>query len=138
MDKDDNFGLNSSQGVASGFKTEGGSNFLKGFDFDSGLEVEVVSMDKFTPKDSQYGIKNTYGAGGVVTKQNWFIKQGILAEGESFKYTFVVDGVEKAFDNSSLSFYFAFTNLDPKKGDKVLITRNKISPTNVEWSLIIK
>ncbi len=124
-------------GVAGEFKTEGASSsFLKGADFDSGLAVEVVGMGKFTPSDPKYGIKNTYGAGGVVTKENWFIKQGILAEGESFKYNFIIDGVEKQFDNSSLSFYFAFSNLNPNKGDKILIKRNMISQTNVEWSVI--
>src|SRR3990167_5088547 len=108
-------------GVASDYRNEvQGSNFLKGADFDGeGLVVEVVGMEKFTPGDPKFGIKNTYGAGGVVVKENWFIKQGILEEGQSFKYSFVVDGLEKAFDNSSLSFYFAFTNLNPGRGDKV-------------------
>lgn len=126
------------EGVAAEFKTDiGGSSFLKGADFDgAGLSVEVVSMGKFTPSDPQYGIKNTYGAGGVVTKENWFIKQGILIEGESFKYNFIVDGEEKQFDNSSLSFYFAFTNLNPAKGDKILIKRDKVSTTQVNWTLI--
>lgn len=125
-------------GVAGEFKKEGASSsFLKGADFDgAGLNVEVVSMEKFTPSDAKYGIKNTYGAGGVVTKENWFIKQGILSEGQSFKYNFIIDGVEKQFDNSSLGFYFAFTNLNPNKGDKISIKRNKITDTNVEWKII--
>lgn len=124
-------------GVAGEFKKEvGSSSFLKGTDFDGdGLAVEVVGMAKFTPNDSKYGVKHVYGAGGVVTKENWFVKQGILAEGESFKYNFMVDGIEKQFDNSSLSFYFAFTNLNPNKEDKILIKRNKITDTQVEWSI---
>jgi len=122
-------------GVASGYKTEGGTNFIKGADFDSGMTVEVVGMTKFTPSDPKYGVKNQYGAGGVLTKENWFIKQGLLEEGDSFKYTFKVDGVEKSFDNSSLSFYFAFTNLDPKVGDKISIKRDKKSQTEIEWSI---
>ena len=124
------------EGVANEFKSEstGTSNYLKGVDFDNGLDVEVVSMQKFTPSNPDYGIKNTYGAGGVVTKENWFVKQGILKEGESFKYKFQVDGIDKEFDNNSLSFYFAFTNKDPKAGDKLNIHRNKKSPTDVVWT----
>lgn len=131
----------SNEGVANNLKPEntGSSNFLKGSDFDGeGLVVEVVGMEKFTPEDSKYGIKNTYGAGGVLEKENWFIKQGILVEGESFKYSFNVDGIEKRFDNSSLSFYFAFTNLNPSRGEKILIKRNMKSQTNVEWYITSK
>lgn len=131
MEQDDNFGL----GVASNFKTEGGSSFIKGADFDGGLNVEVVGMTKFTPKDPNYGVKHTYGAGGAITKENWFVKQGLLNEGESFKYTFIVDGVEKEFDNNSLSFYFAFTKVNPAKGAKLNIKRIKNSPTDVEWTI---
>lgn len=129
--------MENTQGVAGAYKNEstGASNYLKGVAFDTGLDVEVVSMEKFTPSNPDYGIKNTYGAGGVVTKENWFVKQGILKEGESFKYKFLVDGCEKDFDNTSLSFYFAFTNVDPKKGDKLNISRNKVSSTDVKWTI---
>ena len=127
---------NKNVGVAGDFKSTGGSSsFIKGADFDNGMNVEVVSMAKFTPSNPDYGIKNTYGAGGVVTKENWFVKQGILKEGESFKYTFIVDGEERQFDNTSLSFYFAFTNVDPKKGDKLTIKRTKNSSTDVKWDI---
>lgn len=127
-------------GVAGDYKNEGGgSNFLKGADFDGeGLVLEVVGMEKFTPNDPKFGVKNTYGAGGKVEKVNWFVKQNILEEGQSFKYSFNVEGVEKRFDNSSLSFYFAFTNLNPSRGDKILIKRNMKSQTNVEWTVISK
>jgi hypothetical protein len=130
--------MSNEQGVAGAYKQESsaGSVYLKGADFDGGLDVVVVSMEKFTPTNPDYGIKNTYGAGGVVTKENWFVKQGILKEGESFKYTFEVDGVKKEFDNNSLSFYFAFTNKDPKAGDSLKITRDKKSSTDVSWTLI--
>jgi hypothetical protein len=129
--------MTNEQGVAGGFKSEQStvSSYLKGVDFDNGLDVVVVSMEKFTPTNPDYGIKNTYGAGGIVTKENWFVKQGILKEGESFKYTFGVDGVKKEFDNNSLSFYFAFTKVDPKAGDKLNIHRNKKSATDVVWSI---
>lgn len=124
-------------GVASQYKTESsGGSFLKGVDFDgNGLTLEVISMDVFTPENPKYGVSNSYGAGGVVTKENWFVSKGILKEGESFKYRFILNGVEKEFDNNSLSFYFAFTNVNPKRGETVTIKRNVISQTQVEWSI---
>lgn len=126
------------QGVASEHKTEGGGSiFLKGVDFDSGLKVEVVSMDKFTPTNPEYGVKHQYGTGGKVIKENWFVKQGILNEGQSFKYKFTVDGTVKEFDNSSLAFYFAFTKIDPEAGAKLFIKRDKQSETKVNWQIDI-
>lgn len=92
-------------------------------------------MEKFKPADDKYGVKNTYGAGGVVTKEHWFIKNGLLEEGESFKYTFKHNGVEKSFDNSSLGFYFTFVKAELEAGDKVLIKRDKQSETKVDWSI---
>ena len=124
------------KGVADEFvveRTE--SSFLKGADFDSGLTLEVVKMEKFTPKDEKYGVKNTYGAGGVVTKEHWFIKNGLLKEGESFKYTFKDGETIKSFDNSSLGFYFTFVKAELEEGDKVLIKREKHSETKVDWSI---
>ena len=113
-----------------------GGSFLKGADFDGdGLKLEVVKMEKFTPKDDKYGVKNTYGAGGVVTKEHCFIKNNLLKEGESFKYTFKSEDVEKSFDNSSLGFYFTFVKAELQAGDIVLIKRNKISETKVDWSM---
>jgi hypothetical protein len=133
----------STKGVADAFifegagtEQDGGSNFFKGVDFDGdGLTLEVVSMEKFTPKDPEYGVKHTYGAGGKVTKENWFVKNGLLEEGQSFKYTFKLGEKYMTFDNSSVSFYFAFTRVNPKKGDKVFIKRDKESNTQVNWTV---
>jgi hypothetical protein len=112
------------------------SYYLKGIEFDSeGLELEVVRMEKFTPEDSKYGVKNTYGAGGVVEKEHWFIKNGILKEGESFRYVFIHNGTEKSFDNASLGFYFSFVKAELLAGDKVLIKRDKKSETKVDWDI---
>ena len=135
-EQEDGFGL----GVASEYVGEstGGNKFMKGAEFDAGIDVEVVSMKKFTPKDQQYGVKNVYGAGGVVTKKNYFVDKGLLEEGESWKYTFKVDGEEREFDNNSCSFYFAFTKKNPKAGDKLNIKRTKNSPTDVVWALMDK
>ena len=116
------------------------SSFLKGVDFDGeGKVLEVVKMEKFTPalgKDGKdYGVKNIYGAGGVVTKEHWFIKNGLLKEGESFKYTFKDGEMEKSFDNGSLGFYFTFVKADLMVGDKVLIKRDKKSETKIDWTI---
>lgn len=125
------------KGVASEFKTEGtgGLTYIKGAEFDSGMNVEVVSMTKFTPENPDYGVKNTYGPGGVVTKEHWFVKNGVLKEGESFKYTFKIGDEVREFDNSSLSFYFAFTKIDPLAGDTLSIKRNKKTETQVDWEI---
>lgn len=126
------------KGVANEYKTEqADSSFIKGADFDAGLTLEVFGMEKFTPSDPKYGVKNVYGPGGVVTKENWFVKKGILKEGESFKYRFVHNGVTKEFDNSSVSFYFAFTKVNPEPTDTVFIKRDKKSDTQVEWEVKI-
>lgn len=125
------------KGVASEFKTEstGGLTYIKGSEFDSGMNVEVVSMTKFTPENPDYGVKNTYGPGGVVTKEHWFVKNSVLKEGESFKYTFKIGDDVREFDNSSLSFYFAFTKIDPLAGDTLLVKRNKKTETQVDWEI---
>ena len=75
------------------------------------------------------------GAGGVMIKKNWFVKEGLLKEGESFKYIFKDGETEKSFDNSSLGFYFTFIKAELSAGDKVKIKRNKLSETKVEWSI---
>ena len=119
------------------------SSFLRGVDFDgNGKTLEVVKMEKFTPalgKDKKnYGVANVYGPGGTIIKENWFVKNGLLKEGESFKYTFKDGEMEKSFDNSSLGFYFTFIKAELVAGDMVTIKRNKISETKVEWEIIKK
>lgn len=117
-------------------ETGGVSRFMKGADFDGeGQKVVVVGIESFMPADAQYGIKNIYGVGGVVAKANWFIKEGILEEGQSFKYKFTQDGAVKEFDNNSVSFFFAFKQANPEEGAKITIKRNKISNTDVKWSI---
>jgi hypothetical protein len=120
-------------------ETTGVSRFMKGADFEGeGQKVVVVGCEKFIPSDPQYGVKNNYGAGGVVVKQNWFVKEGILEEGQSFKYRFTQDGNPKEFDNNSVSFFFAFKQKNPAEGAEVTIkrTKNPLTPTDVKWTLI--
>src|SRR5574343_469520 len=126
-------------GVADLYKTEeskSSSLFLKGTDFDGeGQTLVVVGMEKFTPENTDFGVKNTYGPGGVVTKENWFVKEGVLEEGQSFKYRFTQNGENKEFDNNSVSFFFAFRNLNPEPGQEITIKRTKKSNTDVDWDL---
>ena len=112
--------------------------YIKGSEFDGeGLKLEVVGMEVYTPKKGEngedYGAKHTYGAGGVITKENYLIKEGILKEGETFKYKFKQDGVERNFDNSSVGFSFAVKNAGLKEGDIVTIKRNKKSNFDIKW-----
>jgi hypothetical protein len=110
--------------------------YLKGADFDGkGLVLEVVGMEKSTPQDPKFGVSHSYGAGGKIVKENWFVKNGILKEGETFTYRFKQDGAYRNFDNGSVGFYFAFTRANPKPEEVVLIARNKVTDTNVEWKI---
>ena len=112
------------------------SKFIKGAEFDEGLKLTFVKMEKFTPTDAQYGVKNTYGAGGKVEKENWFVKNGKLAEGESFKYFFKEGEKEREFDNNSVRFFFAYENAKLVEGDVVKIKRVKNSNTDIVWTIV--
>lgn len=113
------------------------SKFIKGADFDGeGLTLEYVRTEVFTPTDAKFGASHNYGPGGVVTKENYLVKNGKLQEGETFKYVFNDDGQERSFDSNSVGSYFAFTKADLKGGEKVHITRNKVSNTDVKWNIV--
>ncbi len=113
------------------------SKFIKGADFDGeGLALEFVKMDVFTPTDPQYGVSNSYGPGAKLVKENYFVKNGKLKEGESFKYTFKDGDKEREFDNNSVRFFFAYEKAKLEAGTKVTIKRNKKSNTDVEWNII--
>lgn len=122
--------------VTSGLPEESTSRFLRGADFDGdGQILTVVGVEKFKPENPKYGVKNTYGAGGVLEKKHWFIDKGLLEEGESFKYRFTQNDLPKEFDNSSLSFFFAFKDANPEQGQIVTIKRNKKSDQDIEWTI---
>lgn len=110
--------------------------FVNSKDFDNGMTLLADGMEVFTPEEAKYGVKNEYGAGGVIIKENFFVKKGILKEGESFRYTFkTVEGGEVVFENNSASFYFAFTKVNPDLGDKLSIQRNSISQFEIDWKI---
>jgi hypothetical protein len=127
--------------ITDGFFPEGEGEgkvppYLKGVDFDGeGQNLEVVGMEVVTPKDEAYGVKNTYGAGGVMTKENYLVKAGVLKEGQSLKYNFKQDDIERYFENNSVTFFFAVKGANLEAGDKVKIIRNKKSNTEIKWTI---
>jgi hypothetical protein len=121
-------------------QSEGLAPFIKGTEFDGeGLTLEVVGMEKYTPElgsdGKDYGVKNTYGAGGVIVKEHYLVGKKILKEGETFKYKFTEDETPRYFDNCSVGFFFAVNKAELKAGDKVSIKRAKRSSTDIDWSI---
>src|SRR5574343_878391 len=100
-------------------QSEGKAPFIKGIEFDGdGLRLEVVGMEKYIPEKGEdgkdYGVKNTYGAGGVLVKEHYLVGKGVLKEGETFKYKFIEDGKPRYFDNCSVGFFFAIDKAELK------------------------
>ncbi len=116
---------------------EGSSKkFLGSEDFNNGITLVAVDMQIFTPDDTKYGVKNEYGAGGVLVKENWLVKNGVLKEGESFRYVFKTeDGSDAIFENNSLSMYFSFTKANPNAGEKINIKRTANSQFDIDWAI---
>jgi len=89
------------------------SQFLKGSDFEEGLKLEIVSVEKIKASKSKYG----------ANELDYLYKSKILEKGETFRYTFLLNGEEKIFDSKSAVFFIAFKNVNPETGDKVHIQR---------------
>lgn len=90
----------------------GKSDWITGADFDgSGMNVKIKSVEK---------VKSQYGAGA----DNGMVEREILAEGETFRYTFeMVDGTVKSFDSHSMPFLIAMQSAEFNFGDWLLIKR---------------
>lgn len=116
---------------------DGVAPFFRGTDFDGEGEkgLVVVGLEAFTPNDAQYGAKNTYGAGGIMVKENYLVKEKVIKEGESLKYKFTQDGKDRYFENHSVGFFFAVKNANLEAGDVVNISRVKKSPTDIVWTI---
>lgn len=115
----------------------GVSPFLKGIDFDGdGQILEVVGMEVFTPNDAKFGVKNIYGAGGIIEKENFLVKKGVCKEGQSIKWRFKQDGVDKSFDNYSATFFITMSSAKLEQGDKIKLVRTKGAlPTDTKWNI---
>lgn len=59
-----------------------------------------------------------------------FVKQGLLEEGQAFKFTLSdpETGAEREFETTSAPFYRAMNAVNPKAGDLVLIKREGDGP----------
>lgn len=110
--------------------------FIKGVEFatEDGLVLEVGSMKVITPEDPKFGASHVYGAGGVITRENYLVKSEVLKEGQSLRYNFVKDGVDKYFDNHSAGFFFEMKKAELKTGDKVKIKRTGESK-DTKWEI---
>lgn len=89
------------------------SNWLKGSDFEAGLTLQLTKpLEK---------VKSQYGA----EADDYLVENNILAEGESFRYTFVdANGVEKKIDSCSTPFFIGFKQCEEVGvGDWVHIIR---------------
>ena len=114
--------------------------FLKGVDFDGvGQVLEVVAINSFTPAKGKngedFGVKNIYGAGGKLEKENYLVKIGVLKEGDALKYSFKQGGLDKFFTNNSASFFLAVKSANLENGDVVKIIRHKKTNTDVKWEI---
>jgi hypothetical protein len=126
----DGFGLEKTDEV------KGEAPFLKGIEFatEKGLELEVVGMEVITPEDVKFGVSHTYGAGGVITKENWLVKTGVCKEGQSLRYNFIKDGNAKYFDNHSVGFFIEMSKAKVESGDIVSIKRTGESK-DTKWNI---
>lgn len=88
--------------------------YLSGTDFEGdGLKLEVVVMEKIKANEG-------YGA----NEADYLFKQGLLGKGETFRYTFLLDGEEKFYDTKSAVFFISMKNLDPSPKTKIIIKRS--------------
>ena len=112
------------------------SKFIKGAEFDGGLKLKFIKMEKFTPVDDKFGVRNSLNKDNSI-KENHFIKEGKLVAGESWKYYFIDGEKNREFDNNSVRFYFAIENAKLVEGDMVEIKREikDGDKTNIIWTI---
>lgn len=94
-----------------------GGDWLKGADFDgTGVVLQFArTMEKMRSNNPQYG----------ATEEDFLVKNDLLDEGETFRYTFATaDGSEKKYDSKSAPFFLGIKQCeDLGVGDWVRITR---------------
>lgn len=116
-------------------------SYIKSVEFDEGLGLTYLRTEVFTPNKGangeDFGAKHKYGAGGVIEKENWLIKEGKLKEGESFRYIFKDGDMERHFDNASIGFWIAMNNIKPEENRILQIKRIK-GKTNFDITWEIK
>ena len=95
------------------YKDNNESPYLKSEEFKNGITLEVVGVEK---------VEANEGYGG--TQEDWLVKESILKEGQSFKYTFLKEEKEKIYETKSAVFFISFRNLDPEAGQKIIIKKD--------------
>lgn len=94
-----------------------GSEYIKGAEFDGeGLVLQLIKpLEKIKPANPKY----------AAVEADWLVKNEILEEGETFRFTFkTADGQERKFDSKSAPFFLGFKQVEELGvGDCVKITR---------------
>lgn len=99
----------------------GGGKFIKAEEFEGkGLVLKVKSFEKIKSKNPKFG----------ANEKDALMDQGILKEGETFKYSFESgendgDGFpeQRTVESKSLALFIAFSECDPEAGDWVRISK---------------
>jgi hypothetical protein len=92
-------------------------NFISGKELLDGIIVEVLKAPQVVSQSEDTPDKYKTGEG------NGLVKAGIIKQGETLRYTFLWQGEEAIFENSSYAFYKALYKLSPEAGQKFSIKR---------------
>lgn len=92
---------------------EGESKYLKSVDFEKGLEVEFIGEEKVKSNNPEYG----------ANEADYLFKQNLLGKGETFRYCFIVEGMEKFYDSKSAVFFISMKNADPNVNEGLHIQK---------------
>lgn len=77
-------------------------------------EWEVVSIEIVVSNDPRFG----------ALEKDALLKQGILNEGETLRYTFKDDdGTDRRFESKGMAFYLGMKGAFPQPGDRVQISK---------------
>ena len=91
-----------------------GGAWIKGVEFEGGLVLQVMKVEKVRPNNPKYGAE----------EKNYLVKEEILEEGETFRYHFRdTEGNERQHDSSSAPMCIGFQQANVEPEDWVMITR---------------
>lgn len=101
------------------------NKFIKSDEFtEAGMRLTFLGVEKIKSPNPKYG----------VNEADYLFKQGILAKGETFKYTFKDGEVERVFESKSTPFFIGFKNVDPTPPVDVIIKRFGVE-TNTRYTV---
>lgn len=91
-----------------------GGYFVKGVEFEKGLTVQAVKVEKVKASNPKYGAQ----------EKDKICQQEILEEGETFEYTLQTpEGEERKLNSSSFPLFIGFRQAEIEPNDWVKITR---------------